>query len=120
MQVLVFNITTDENGDYEATKVVKTPAKLHMARWVDGDLVDGVDLVLTVTEFAPLDLETTLLDVDNANSDAVWYPRVTGDAADGTEIADAYAAPTVHGTLTCTVANGGDSKSGALRLYLQE
>lgn len=120
MQVKVINITTDENGDFVGSLVVKTPAKLHMAQWVDGDLVDGVDAVLICTQFTPRTLVTTLLDLTDANNDAVYYPRVTGDAADGTEITDAYAAPVVHGTLQLTVSDGGDTKTGALWLYLDE
>lgn len=120
MQVKVINITTDADGDFVGTLVVKTPAKLHAAQWIDGDLANGVDAVLTNTQFAPRDLETTLLNLTNADNDAFYYPRVTGDTAAGVEIEDAYAAPLVHGLLTLTVSDGGSTKSGALWLYLDE
>lgn len=120
MEVLIFSVTTDADGDYEASKVVKTPSRLIAAQWVDGDLVDGVRFILTCTDFDPRDTERTLMDVDDANADALYYPKVTGDTAAGVEITDAYESPLVHGTLTVTVEDGGNAKSGSLVLYLQE
>lgn len=120
MEVKVIQITTDGSGDFVGTLAVKTPAKLHAAQWVDGDLVDGVDAVLTCTQFAPRDLVTTLLDLTDANADALYYPKVTGDTPAGVEITDAYESPLVHGVLTLTVSDGGSEKSGALWLYLEE
>jgi hypothetical protein len=121
MQVKVIQITTDAGGDFVGTLVVKTPAKLHAAQWVDGDLADGVDAELVCTQFAPRDdVQQTLLDLTDADNDAFYYPRVTGDTAAGVEIADAYAAPVVHGVLTLTVSGGGDTNTGALWLYLDE
>lgn len=120
MQVKAIPITTNGDGDFVGTLVVKTPAKLHAAQWVDGDLVDGVAAVLTCTQFAPRDLVTTLLNLTAANVDALYYPLVTGDDATGTEIATAFVSPLVHGVLTLTVSAGGATKTGALWLYLDE
>ena len=120
MEVKVINITTDSSGDFVGTLTVKTPAKLHAAQWVDGDLVDGVDAVLICTQFTPRDTVFTLLDLTNANAVAFFYPRVTGDTPAGVEIVDAWAAPVVHGVLELTVSSGGDTKTGALWLYLDE
>lgn len=120
MQVKAIQITTDDQGDFVGTLTIKTPAKLHAAQWVDGDLVDGVDAVLTCTQFTPRDLVTTLLNLTDADADALYYPKVTGAAADGTEITDAYESPLVHGVLELTVSDGGNAKSGALWLYLEE
>lgn len=119
MDVVIFSITTDASGDYVGEKVVKTPSRLIAAQWVDGDLVDGVRFILDHTDFTPRDTARRLMDVDDANADALYYPKVTGDTAAGVEITDAYESPLVHGTLTLTVEDGGDTKSGSLVLYLQ-
>lgn len=120
MQVKVFNILTNGSGAYVGTLPMKTPAKLVAAQWVDGDLVDGVDATLICTDFSPRDSVRTLLALVNANDDAFYYPKVTGDTAAGVEITDAYESPLVHGTLQLTVAAGGSAKVGALWLYLEE
>lgn len=120
IRVRVFNIVTDENGDYVGTLTVRTPAKLYAAQWVDGDLVDGVDATLICTQFSPRTLVTTLLTLTNADDDALYYPQVTADDGVGAEIATAFVHPLVHGVLTLTVADGGNTKSGALWLYLEE
>lgn len=120
MQVKAIQITTDENGDFVGTLSVKTPAKLYAAQWVDGDLVDGVDAVLICTQFSPRTLVTTLLTLTDANADALYYPQVTADDGVGAEIATAFVHPLVHGVLTLTVSDGGDTKTGALWLYLEE
>lgn len=119
MDVVIFSITTDASGDYVGEKVVKTPSRLIAAQWVDGDLVDGVDATLVCEDFSPRDTSRTILQLTNANADALYYPKVTGDTAAGVEITDAYESPLVHGTLTLTVAAGGNVKSGSLVLYLQ-
>lgn len=120
MVVKVIQIETDSSGDFVGTLAVKTPAKLHAAQWVDGDLVDGVDAVLICTQYAPRETVFTLLDLTNANADAFYYPRVTGDTPAGVEITDAWCAPVVHGVLQLTVSDGGSERSGALWLYLDE
>lgn len=120
MQVIAIPITTDGDGDFVGTKVVKSPGLLRMAQWVDGDLVDGVDAVLTCTQFTPRTTVVTLLTLTDANNDAIYYPLTAAHGDDGAAITGVYAPPLVHGTLTLTVSDGGATKSGAMWLYLED
>lgn len=112
-----FDITTDGSGDYVGTIELRDAAFLVMARWEDGDLVDGVDATLTQTQPAPGDVVDTVLTLTNANADAIYYPRVLEHDAAAAELATTTLA-LLHGTLTLTVADGGATKTGALWLYL--
>lgn len=120
MQVIAIPITTDGDGDFVGTKVVKSPGLLRLAQWVDGDLADGVGAVLTCTQFSPRTAEVTLLTLTAANDDAIYYPLAAAHDDTGAAITGVYVPPLVHGTLTLTVSGGGDTKSGSLWLYLED
>jgi hypothetical protein len=115
-----FNITTATGGAFTETEPISSrgPCLLYEVQWVDGDLADGVDAVLSVTG-TPSGVDKTLLTLTNANNDAVYYPRVLESDNAGTATTG-YAFQGVHGQLKLAVTDGGDAKTGKLIAYLLE
>ena len=96
--------------------------KLLAVQWVDGDLVDGVDAVLSVAGSAHLQ---TLLTLTDANSDAWYYPRTpvhTNAGADitydGTRIV--YDKFMLAGKLSLAIASGGSVKTGGAYVFIED
>lgn len=116
--IVRFDIATNGSGAYTGTKTLKRPALLHAAQWVDGDLADGVDAVLKMTQPTPGDVDTTLLTLTDANVDLIYYPRQLLHSNVGANLTAIYDRMLVDGLLTLTVASGGATKTGALWLYL--
>lgn len=122
MRVRQFTIITDSDGDYTGTLALGSdaPFLLYKLKWVDGDLADGVDAVLSLTDAAG-GVDETLLTLTNADNDAVYYPQVlVSDTADMTAATDFFTPLAVEGTLKLVVANGGDTKSGKCVVYLMD
>lgn len=125
-----FDITTDASGDYDSTDDESTnpqsdismwargPMLLYAVEWVDGDLVDGVDATLSMTETLS-EVDKTLLTLTDANSDAWYYARALECDNAGTAT-DFYTMQVVDGKLKLVVSNGGDTKSGACIVYLMD
>lgn len=132
MKTVSFQITTDASGDYDSSTdggvtgqgSPGSPYLLYGVQWVDGDLADGVDAVLSVTN-APGGVDTTLLTMSNANTDDWYYPRtiaqdVNGaDWEDGTDLTAERVMHIVDGQLKLVVADGGDTKTGKCLVYLK-
>lgn len=112
-----FDIATNSGGAYVGTMVISEPSLLYAAQWVDGTLVDGVGATLTEAQLSPGDAANTILTLTAANNDAMYYPRALEHSSVGAALTT-YTPMLLHGTLTLTVAAGGDTKSGALWLYL--
>ena len=96
---------------------------LYAVEWVDGDLVDGVDAVLSVT-LTESAVNQTLLTLTDANSDAWYYPRAlvhdaAGAALTGTAGGD-RCLPVINGVLSLTIASGGATKTGGAIVYYYE
>ena len=109
--------TTDGSGN--ATVNGEAPVNgcaLYAVRWIDGDLADGVDAVIS-TQGA--DASATLLTLTNANDDATYYPREA--TCDNTGTADGDTTlPFMQGTPRLVISSGGDTKSGGCILYYTE
>lgn len=114
-RTIQFDITTDGAGAYSGSQAVGSAGwyTLHALEWVDGDLDNGVDPVLSVTTASGV--TTVLWDVDNTDDDAWYYPRAEITLTDTTDHPILYV---VAGTLSLVVANGGATKSGKLLVYL--
>ena len=113
-------VTTDASGD--GTKQTVNPIKglWYGYKWMDGDLADGVDAVLSVPAqgFSPA---RTLLTLTNANDDI--NPTLLRQAtvtAPGTPSTADYDYPIIDGDLLLTVSQGGDTKTGGLSVYVLE
>jgi len=115
--------TTDSSGDLTVTAGNKAWGMLHAVEWIDGDLADGVDAVISFTSSASA-VSRTLLTLTNANSDAWYFPREAvhdnagaGVTFDGTN--EIYDRAVVDGILKMVVSSGGDTKSGGCVVYLE-
>lgn len=117
-------VTTDGSGDATVYSAATYNGELCAVQWIDGDLVDGVDAVLSVTN-TDAGVDYTLLTLTNANSDAFYLPRAA--TVDATGTASLYAAGgtavngkmPVVGKLKLVVSSGGDTKTGGLVVFLE-
>lgn len=114
---LMVTTIADQSGSATATQAVS--GWLELVDWIDGDLVDGVDAVLSVTN-TPSGVDHTLLTLTNANADAVYYPRRVVDTTAGGAAAGVYDRFYVAGTLKLSVTDGGASKTGGCVVYITE
>lgn len=110
-------VTTDSAGDATATSEVEVVGKVVAVAWEDGDLVDGVDAVLSVVGVGRPD--QTILTLTNANNDAWYYPLIQASSNAGGAITGVYAEPVVMGKLKLVVSSGGDTKSGSMRVFIE-
>ena len=116
MKTMRLNATTDASGDATTNGGHSINGVLYAVQWIDGDLADGVDAVIS-TQGA--DSSGTLLTLTNANNDAWYYVREatcnnTG-AADGDTTL-----PVAVGTPRLVVSSGGNAKTGGCILYYTE
>jgi hypothetical protein len=131
MIVVSFQITTATGGAYTSSTSTVTgqPASgaylLEAVEWIDGTLADGVDFVLS--SINPSGVDRILLDVDDANNDAWYQPRIYGNNpatgatwANGADVTAAYTQLVVTGTLKLAVTSGGDDKTGKCLVYLKK
>lgn len=115
--------TTATGGGLTVTAETAVRGLLHAVEWIDGDLADGVDAVLSVVrdDNAP---DYTLLTLTNANDDAVYYPRVLMHGTDGAALTGTSGGdrekPIVNGKLKLAITNGGDAKTGGAIVYYHE
>jgi len=92
--------------------------RLYEVKWIDGTLADGVGAVLSAVGGV---VDTTLLTLTAANSDAVYRPRAlvhdaTGTALTGTAGGDREM-PVIDGVPTLTISSGGSQVSGGCIIY---
>lgn len=122
---VTFNIQTKANGAYNSITDggvlgqigALGPMLLYAVEWVDDDLENGVDAVLSCT--GESGVTKTLLTLTDANNDATYYPRTAEHGNGGGEI-DFFTLPLVEGILSLAVTDGGDTKSGKCILSLLE
>lgn len=111
------NVTTIADQSGSATATVPVFGYLEAVDWIDGDLTDGVDAVLSVTN-TPSGVDHTLLTLTNANADAMYYPRRVVDTTAGAAAAGVYDRFIVDGTLKLSITDGGASKTGGCVVYV--
>jgi len=121
MKEIRLEIATDASGDATVLATKSVSGRLQRVVWVDGDLVDGVDAVLSATQ-TPAGVDETLLTLTDANTDSIYRPRAlvhdeAGAALTGTQGGDRVA-PYFSGTLEVVVSSGGATKSGAMICYV--
>jgi hypothetical protein len=110
--------TTAADGSLTVTAGMPSHGELHAVEWIDGDLADGVDAVLSVIRDDNA-ADYTLLTLTNANDDAVYYPRELIDTIAGVEIAGNYAEAIINGYLKLVIASGGNAKTGGCIVYYE-
>lgn len=116
--IKLYGTTDDTTGALSVTSSHKVVGLLKGIQWIDGDLADGVDAVISVDmdDDAP---DLTLLTLTNANDDAWYYLKVTADDGTGAEIATEYVDPIINGKPKLVVASGGNGKSGGCIIYYE-
>jgi hypothetical protein len=91
---------------------------LYAVQLIAGDFASGVDL--TLTSDLGDSLSVPLLVKANFNTSQFAYPRVLEhDAADGTDLTT-YTMPLIAGRPKAVIAQGGDTKTGAVVLFILE
>ena len=115
--------TTDDSGDATINANGSIFGTLHSVRWVDDDLADGVDAVLSMQSPTNPSAAYDVLALTNANSDANYYPvelahdntgATLPQGADKTAI---YKDPLLIGTPRLVISSGGDTKTGGCFVY---
>jgi hypothetical protein len=124
IEVVKLTGTTNSSGAATILSEDTYNAKLCMVQWVDGDLADGVDAVLSVTKTGT-GVDYTLLTLTDANNDAVYHTRGGASSATGAAMlyaADGTAVPVkvpVVGQLKLVIADGGSAKTGGAYVFLE-
>ena len=110
--------TTDATEALTVTSGTAILGLLHAVEWIDGDLADGVDAVLSLVRDDDAS-DITLLTLTDANIDKVYSPRYLVQDNAGADIAATYDRHFVNGKLKLVVADGGDTKSGGCIVYYE-
>ena len=115
--------TTSAAGALTVTSSEYVRGFLYKVEWIDGDLADGVDPTLSVTN-TPEGVDKTLLTLTDANDDDTYYPRdivhgLDGAAKTGTAGGDCVMLLVV-GNLKLVIADGGNAKTGGCVVYILE
>lgn len=117
MKRVRLDVTTDGSGDGVDTDSIGGFGSLYAIQMVDGTFDDGVDITLTCEQG---ELSIPVFAKLNFNTDSIAYPRVLQQlATDGTNLTT-HCEPLVFGQIKATVAQGGDTKTGAFILYIRE
>ncbi len=104
--------TTDSSGDVTITAIRPVVGFLYTVDWIDGDLADGVDAVISVTAAsADGGAATTLLTLTDANDDDWYNVRELEHDNTGTALST-YTYPFINGIMQNVISNGGDTKTG--------
>ena len=122
-EVIKLTGTTNASGDLTVTSTASYNGRLALVQWIDGDLADGVDAVLSMTN-TDAGVDVTLLTLTNANDDAIYPVRaIAKDQAGATITYDGtneiYEPLPVVGKLKLVVSSGGDTKTGGAVVFLE-
>ena len=115
--------TTDAAGDATINATVPAYGRLVAVEWIDGDLADGVDAVLSVTS-TDSSVDNTLLTLTDANIDAWYYPLAAAHDNAGAGVTfdganEIYVQQVVNGMLKLVISSGGDTKTGGAVVYYE-
>jgi hypothetical protein len=109
--------TTDASGDLTVNGTMTISGVVYAIRWIDGDLVDGVDAVIS-TQGA--DASGTILTLTNANDDATYYTRVDSSGSTGSALTINDIMPLAVGKPRLVISDGGETKTGGCIIYYVE
>ncbi len=112
--------TSDGSGNASGTTAVRVCGRLVKAVTDPGSAAPTDNYDVTITDDEDVNVltacQSSLLNRDTANSEETYF--LVLDAAAGTPLAQSVH-PVVCGTLTVTVSNAGNAKSGQIILYVQ-
>ena len=115
--------TTDGSGDFTTTEATISTGLIHSVEWIDGDLIDGVDAVISQVRDNDA-ADVTILTLTNANIDKVYYPRTPAMDAAGVDVTydgtnEIYVRQFLNGKLKIVISAGGDTKTGGCIVYYE-
>ncbi|MCP5101004.1 MAG: hypothetical protein GY943_36095 [Chloroflexi bacterium] len=110
-------VTTIADGSGDNSATIPIRGLLHAVEWVDGDLADGVDAVLSVTN-TDSGVDSTLLTLTDANIDKWYYPRRIEADVTGGDLATTTR-HVIAGTLKLAITSGGAVKTGGAVVYYE-
>ena len=118
MRVITINIgPTDVSGDATAYGDAVVLGAVYAVQLIDGDFDDYVDITITSEQES---LSIPILTSANFNTDQIVYPRVLESLNTDASALTTHAMPLAVGRIKAVVAQGGDTKSGAAKLYIIE
>jgi len=115
--------TTETDGSLTVNATKSVLGKVIAVEWIDGDLVDSVDAVISFQTRAS-GVAITLLTLTAANDDKMYYPRTPSMDTAGADVTydgtnEIYEPFFVTGTARLVVADGGSAKSGGCIIYIE-
>ncbi len=119
MKIYKLPVTTDTAGAGTALADITSPVfgVVYAVQLVDGTFDDGVDVTVTIEQG---DLSIPVLVKADWNTDQMVYPRVLQSLnTDGTALTT-HTMPLAVGQPKVVIAQGGESKSGAVVLYIAD
>jgi len=123
LQEVRLAITTNGSGAATVNAVEASYGEVYAVKLAIGSLAATTDITLSYTN-APDAVDVTLLTLTDQSASALYYPRHqvhgstgSGLTLDATQIA--FAQPIIAGRLKAVVAQGGDTKSGVLLVYIE-
>lgn len=118
MEKIILPVETDASGDavVEANKDVK--GFIHRVDWIGSGLAATVDATLKEINTPSGIASRTLLTLTDSDDDLVVRLRVLDQGADGADLATT-SKPYIDGKLQLTVAQGGNTLSGRMVVYIE-
>lgn len=113
---VTISVTTIADGSGNNIANVGDAKLLYAVEWNDGDLIDGVDAVLSKVNTIN-GTDRTIVTLTNANSDAFYYPRLAETDNAGAALTTTTL-PMISGTVKLTITSGGDTKTGGVTLHM--
>ena len=110
----VIPITVNASGAGSASVTLPGSPLLYGIQYVKNNYADGVDMTLTTSNSV---IASTLLTITNMNSAASYYPRVDSCGATGSALSQNNTMYPLMGTVTITIAQGGNATSGTFVLW---
>ncbi len=117
MNKMLLQGTTASDGSVTITGERTISGLLVAVQWIDGDLADGVDAVLSTINSPAA---ATLLTLTNANNDALYYPRVVAHSNVGAAQTAVDQFQLIEGLPKLAITNGGGAKTGGCVIYWLE
>ena len=117
MNKMLLQGTTAADGSATINGSRTISGLLVAVQWIDGDLADGVDAVLSTVNTPSA---ATLLTLTDANNDALYYPRVVAHSNAGAAQASVDQLQLIEGLPRLAITNGGNAKTGGCVIYWVE
>ena len=113
-KLIISNILTNSSGACSAT-IERVSGRLIAIQFILDTLASGaVDVSVVESNFG-----STIFTKTNAAADVLWRPRVQLQDTSGSNISFYEPILLIDATLTITVAQGGDTKTGKLKFWME-